>query len=291
MANNNSLRSLLFKNRESMQLNNLTRLNYYDWLKSLCLAMFEWVGFPETVNVRYLETALFDHGKALFFKDELRGFLCLKCTPGSDMNIYSEPLAWKIIAHGYDANIPAYQGVLIRNNDIEQPTHFQVAAFSERLAKTERITDINLNAQRTPYFITGTDKQMLTLVNLFKKVNDGDPVIYGDKSQINLDSVKVLRTDAPFIVDKLDIHKTNLWNEALTFLGIFNANTDKRERLITDEVQANDQLVQMNANVLLKNREIAAEQINEMFGLNVSVKLREDYKQDYSTGWGDLEDE
>jgi hypothetical protein len=80
-----------------------------------------------------------------------------------------------------------------------------------------------------------------------------------------------------------------MWNDALTFLGIDNANTDKKERLITAEAESNDEHTDLSAEVMLKTRRIAAEQINKMYGLNVSVKIKEQKKPETKEGEKDGE--
>ena len=102
------------------------------------------------------------------------------------------------------------------------------------------------------------------------------PVIYGNKRFDLSNKLNVLRTDAPFIVDKLEEHKHNLWNDCMTFLGINNANTSKKERLITSEVESNDQLINYYLNCFYKTRKIAADKINEKYGLNIKVELNKD---------------
>lgn len=270
-----SLWGLLYQFPEEIPSGYELVVNYFYWLKLLALTVFKWNNLPETVNERFLEETLFNKGKILFFNDTSLGFLVLPCNAESDLNIYGEPIKWRVNTHKYNASIPAVNSVLIRNNDLEIGSINQVVAFSQRLAETEKTIDINVKAQKTPVLILTDDKQKLTMTNAYKQYADGAPVIFADKNLLNADAIKVLRTDAPFIVDKLDTHKMNLWNEALTFLGIQNANTDKRERLIVDEVNANNQHVAQSVNIMLKAREKAVEEINSLFGLNVSVELRE----------------
>lgn len=276
----NSLWGLLRKNPEELAVNELTLVNYYKWLKNLSLSMFKWEGLPDTVDERYLEETLFNKGKIIFFKDETRGFLALSCLPASDVNVYGRPLSYNIQSHQYSKTVRAGDGVVIYNNDLEEPTLFTVGAFASRLSQVERTIDININAQKTPILILTDKKQLLTMKNVYKQYEGNSPVIYANKDTLGLDTVSVLNTQAPYIVDKLDEHKLNLWNEVLTFLGIQNTNTEKKERLIVDEVNANNEHVSMNANILLKNREKAAEEINKKFNLNVSVSLRFDDPED-----------
>lgn len=275
---NNSLWDLIIQDPKHLKINELTLVNYYKWIKNLALSMFKWEGLPETIDVRYLEETLFNMGKLLFFYDPDLGHLALACLPSSDINVYGRPIQYNIRAHSYQKNVFAKDSVLIINNDLEEPSMHTVGAFASRLSQIERTTDINMNAQKTPVLILTDDKQILTLKNIYKQYNGNAPVIYADKNLFNSDSIKVLSTQAPYIIDKLDEHKANIWNEMLTFLGIQNTNNEKKERLIVDEVNANNEHVDMNSEVMLKNRVEACDKINEMFDLNVSVSLR--YKQE-----------
>ena len=171
---------------------------------------------------------------------------------------------------------PGKDCVIIRNNDEMIPTSFPVQLFAYRLAEISRTIDINVNAQKTPVLVVTSEKQKLTLKNIYSQWNGFEPVIYGDKSLEAPELLRVLKTDAPIVFPELQNQKQKIWNECLTFLGINNANTEKRERLITDEVTANNNHIDLSADVLLKSRQKAAEQINKLFGLNISVELRED---------------
>jgi hypothetical protein len=132
---------------------------------------------------------------------------------------------------------------------------------------------VNIQAQKTPIMILCDEKTRLTMTNLYNQYSGDKPFIFGTKS-LDLGSFTVLKTDAPFVADKLSVQKHEVWNEVLTFLGINNANTDKKERLITDEATANDEQVSLSADVFLLARQLAAKQINEMFGLNITVERR-----------------
>ena len=79
--------------------------------------------------------------------------------------------------------------------------------------------------------------------------------------------------------DKLYTLKTQIWNEALTYLGISNISIQKKERLITDEVTRNQGGTIASRYSRLESRRQAVEKINEMFGTNVEVNYREDFQQ------------
>ena len=125
--------------------------------------------------------------------------------------------------------------------------------------------------------VQATEQQRLTLLNLYKEVDGNSPVIFGDKN-LDLNALKSINTEAPYVADKLYTLKTQIWNEALTYLGIANINSVKKERMITDEVTRNMGGVIASRYSRLQARKEACEKINKMFGLNISVEYREDYQ-------------
>ena len=262
------------KLNQATRTNYITFSQYFDWLQNLATNVFEWENLPPQIPQHYIEHTLFQRGRALFFKDETLGYLCLPASGNGTKNVYWEDVAFQINAPGYHWTRDISNSVLIWNNNTKSPTADIVMSFAARLANTERITDTNMNAQKTPVLLVGEEKSILTLKNIYKKYQGNEPVIFGDKNFISDNPIRAISTLAPFIVDKMDIHKQNVWNEALTFLGIKNANTDKRERLITAEVDANDEQINSNLEVMLEARNRACKDINKMFGLNISVRVR-----------------
>jgi hypothetical protein len=251
----------------------MTANDYYDRLKLIALSLFEWENLPESCNSRFLELTLFTYGRALFINDTELGFLNMRCTPSGTLNNYDEPISFTAYSTVYNKEYDRDDCVLIRNNYLERPSDHTVMLFSSRLTQAERTIDVNINAQKTPVLIRCDDKDRLTMKNLYKDYEGNEPFIMGGKA-LNLDGLKVLKTDAPFVADKLQIYKRDIWNEALTFFGINNANSDKRERLITDEVNANNEVISINAQSMLLTRQEACEQINKKYKLKVSVKMR-----------------
>ena len=149
--------------------------------------------------------------------------------------------------------------------------------FAKRLYNLDRIIDVNANAQKTPVLVQGTEKQRLTLVNLYKEFDGNAPFIFGDKN-LDLNSLRAISTNAPYVADKLYQLKTQIWNEALTYLGISNLNIQKKERMITDEVQRNQGGTIASRYSRLEARREAVDKINRMFGTDISVDYREDFQ-------------
>ena len=133
---------------------------------------------------------------------------------------------------------------------------------------------INLNAQKTPFVVLCDEKERLTFKNIMNQVHKFKYAIFGSK-KLSLNSIDVLQTKSDFLLDKLQDHKNSLMNELLTFLGINNNNTDKKERLLVDEVNANNEFILVNIEHMYEERKLACELINEKFGLNITVERRE----------------
>lgn len=252
----------------AMVQNNVTYLDYFDRLRMLATSLFTWKNLDEIAGTgasRFLEQTLFDNGRACFVKDEKLGYMALAVNPSDKLNVYRMPtkvMAWSI---GYNKQFNFNDIVYIMNNEIEMPTARTLQLFAYRLYNCERTIDVNLNAQKTPILIEGNNKNMMTLKNVYMQYDGNAPVVFGNKDFDINQRVNVLKTDAPWLVTDLDTHKHQIFNDALTVLGIDNANTDKKERLITNEVESNEQLITYYLNCWYKTRKKACDMINEKF--------------------------
>ena len=264
---------------EEIFLNSWTTIDYLNRLKEYALNMFEWINLPKTVDARFIELVLFEEGKINFFHDKLIGFLALKVNESGKQNVYNEFDKKYIYANnGFSRVRNLRNSVTIYNNYLHTPTYTTVNLYAIRLARVTRAIDLNIEAQKTPVLITCPENQKLSLKNVYEQYKGNAPVIYTD-SEFNLDSIKVLKTDAPFVVDKLTLYKHDIWNEVMTFLGVNNSNQDKKERLVANEVDANDEQIEQARFNMLDARKDACKKINDMFGLNIDVKFRNDNVQ------------
>ena len=264
---------------EEIFLNSWTTIDYLNRLKEYALNMFEWINLPKTVDARFIELVLFEEGKINFFEDRLIGFLALRVNESGKQNVYNEFDKKYIYANnGFRRTRNLRNSVTIYNNYLRTPTYTTVNLYAIRLARVTRAIDLNIEAQKTPVLITCPENQKLSLKNVYEQYKGNAPVIYTD-SEFNLDSIKVLKTDAPFVVDKLTLYKHDIWNEVMTFLGVNNSNQDKKERLVANEVSANDEQIEQARFNMLDARKDACKKINDMFGLNIDVKFRNDNVQ------------
>lgn len=263
---------------ESARRNNRTYIQYYNRLMELAISMFEWKNLPDNVDPRFLELSLFGTGMAVFFKDEVLGYLALRTMIGGKIDVYQIPtIRTAYSASGYHMELDEKNSVIIFNNMIHTNSLLDVENFAERLYNLDRAIDVNANAQKTPVLIQCEQEQRLTMKNVYMKYDGNMPVIFADSS-LNPNALKVLKTDAPYVADKLYQLKVQIWNEALTYLGISNINIQKRERLITDEVTRNQGGVIASRYSRLEARREACNKINKMFGLDIWCDYREDFQ-------------
>lgn len=258
------------------QLNNRVFTDYFYRLMLLARSVFEWSGLEELgLDERWIERYLFTEGKCVFFKDKIKGFMVARVTPNGKLNAFDDPTKVRPYSTGYMGKdlVPDVDCVLIRNNDCMIPTSPTIQLYAMKLADIDRTISVNIHAQKSPVIVKCNEKQMLTLKNAMKQRADNEPVIWVDKST-DFDGVEVLDLKAPLVFKDLELQKHMVYNECMTFLGVNNANMDKRERLVDDEVQANNEQVEANFNMMLKARERACKKINEIFGTNISVKRR-----------------
>ena len=264
---------------ESAIMNNSTFRQYYNRLVELSISMFEWKNLPDSVDPRFLELTLFTDGQAVFFEDEVMGYLALQNAMGGGFDVYRIPTKRRAYAvNGYQKQLDENDSVIIYNNYLHTNSMLDVQMFAKRLYNLDRAIDVNANAQKTPILLLCDDSERLTLENMYMQYDGNKPVIKGVKG-LNPNAFTVLKTDAPYVADKLYQLKTQIWNEALTYLGISNINITKKERLITDEVTRNQGGTIASRYSRLQARREACKKINEMFGLDIWCDYREDFQE------------
>lgn len=261
---------------KALSVNNRTYLDYLNRLEMLATSLFKWENLDKVAGFgasRFLESSLYQYGKACFVKDKTKGFMVLNANPSDKLNIYYLPEKINAWSMDYNKMYPLDEVVYIMNNNMCLPTKDSITLFAYRLYDNERVMDTNLNALRTPVLIEGDTKSALTLKNLYMKYEGNEPFIFGNKDFQISNKLNVLKTDAPYLLDKLESHKHELWNDAMTYLGIDNANTSKKERLITDEVESNNELINYYLGCFYNTRKQACDMINEMFLKDSDIKI------------------
>jgi hypothetical protein len=270
---------LMGKNKEfweTKKLNNRTYLDFYERLMELSINMFEWVNLPDTMDERYLELALFARGKAVIFKDPVMGYLSLNVMYGGRLNIYEEPIERTAYSVGREYNYPLTEdnSVIVYNNRLRTPSMLTIENYAMRLYEIQRAIDTNVKQQKTPFFVKGSEEQMLSLRNVYSQYSGNMPVIMVDES-FKADEMMVFQTPAPYVADSLQTLLKMTWADVYTYLGIENNVSDKKERLVSGEVDSSLAVVEANRLTKLNARKAACEKFNRMFGTDIDVQFRQ----------------
>lgn len=266
---------------DSANNNEYSAIYYLNRLTELAMAMFEWENLPEEIDWRFLEYILYYDGKVLFAKeDAMDEYIVTKVALSGKMNFYRVPEKRRAYAdNGYQKDYTDKNSVVIFNNMLRLPAYPAMWFYARKLWEIDRCIDINVKAQKTPVLILANEDERLTMKNVYMQYDGNQPVIYGSKNMGLQDNIQVLKTDAPYLADKLMQLKNQIWNEALTYLGISNLNVQKKERLVSDEAIRSMGGTIASRQSRLEMRREACEQINKMFGLNIDVNYREDYRE------------
>ena len=276
---------------DSAYVNNQTYLDYVNRFRQVALSQFEWINLPSSMNADFLEQCLYFFGQASLLKTKEYGFINTKCCSNGKINIYGLPSSLNCFSYEFQESRKLYTGlipnqseyeacILVKNNWEKLPTATTMDLFAYRLYEAERSSDVNIKAQKTPIILVGDESSKTTFKNLYLKYSGNEPVIYADKKQLGANSLVAVKTEAPFVADKLQSYKERIWNEALTYLGIDNISSEKKERLVSAEVNSNNEVVNLNLQARLAVRKRACREFNEYFGLTgdnaIDVKVRAD---------------
>ena len=258
--------------------NNMTFSYYYYKLMLIARSLFIWENLPNNMDERWIEKYLFTSGKCIFYKDPVMGYMVAGLAQQGGINCYGDPTSVAPVAENYvysgEQLINGENCYVIRNNDLMLPTFPTIRFYSYKLSNLDRAIDTNVEAQKTPIIIRCSDRQRLSLKNAINQRRDNEPVIWSTDQANIADMVDTLQLNIPAVFKDLQTQKHMVLNEVFTDLGINNANMDKRERMVANEVEANNEQVKAAEDVMLKVREEACKQINRIFGLNISVKRR-----------------
>ena len=267
---------------EQVNDSNFNRL--FNLFSTLALNRFKWDNLPKGLESRHIENALFRFGQAGFVDDKDLGLICLPASPRG-LNVYGDPTEILLTGNGYSKEYKVKDVVRIMNNDLCYPTIVHINYYADKISRCDKAIDMNVRHQKTPYILKTTKQNELSMKNLINKIERDDYAIFIDEKMTNGGDTGLIvdQTLVPFVADKLQEHKNNLVCELLTILGLNNndSNNMKKERLIVDEVNANNQEIEMYLDTDFKNRQKACEEINAKFGLNITVdKVKYDWAKE-----------
>ncbi len=272
MRNKNSVFPHPNSNDRSLITNKRLLDFYYYQLLDMTINCFHYENLPESVDERYLELLLARNGKVVFFRDEIMDYVIMATADNGQLDIYNIPTERTGYAvTGYNVNLNIKNSVLIFNNQLHTPMLNLIEIYADRLARCDIAINVNLNNQKTPVLFQCEESQRLNVQNLIMQWDGGKPIIVGNDNMLKDNSVTTLFPNVPFIADDIQSEKSIIMNEFLTFLGVDNFSSAKKERLVEGETAGNDGLVNLNKLSRMNAREQAVAKINKMFGLDIKV--------------------
>lgn len=272
-----------FRNNPPNNLHEITKRMYRRHLTELSINRFKWTGLPKSIDPRFMELELFRKALVVFYKDyTFDRYLCVAASGNGGLNHYENPVSFTTYGNKYiSKTLKAADVVPIWSNMLREPDIDVVYVYSNRLAELDRTIEIASKNLRRTKVIVAEENQRTSWQNFQRQVDEGVEVIYGSSA---LDVAQVQALDVggdPVGLLNLQISKSKLWNEAMTMLGINNANQDKKERVVSDEVEANNEQVFATRGIALNSRKLACELINDKFKMPDGTPLEIDV--DYNT--------
>lgn len=241
---------------------------YYHLLEELALNRFSWRGLPPTVDERWLEMCLCEYGCALFFEDGRIGrFLVAQAGYQGRLNLYDNPTCFEPVGVNYHYRQlkAGRECVPIWDNRMRMSFKDILWQYARRLADIDKAYDVNLESLKLPTIITADPRTKLTVQNMLQQRQDGQDYIIGYDSLDPGSMFQPWPNTTPYLLDKFIQQKTQVTNEVLGYLGIQSSGTEKKERLISDEVAQANEKVDVFRLSFLKARQTAATEINRLW--------------------------
>lgn len=264
---------------------NTALVEYYTrYLFQKVISVFEFENLPEEWADNYFKYVLFGYGVIAVIYTDKYGVICQDCGL-SGFDVFYQPTRC-IIANPHLPGIKEFK--IHENCEIIklQPDYGSVmdlvTTYADLMALALETTGANLLNSKLSYVFFAENK---TAAESFKKLYDsvasGEPMAVIDKNLLLEDGTPAWQiftqnVGQNYITDRLLNDMKTLEDQFNTVIGVPNANTQKRERMITDEVNANNVDTQCRVNLWLETMNKDIEQVNKMFGTDIKVKYRYD---------------
>ena len=222
---------------------------------------------PLYIDESYVNKILLLNGSICWFVDEVMGLLALPWISMAGLDVYGRPRRVQCYGkNGYKSRILTQnEFVIMWDNTAKRPLAPMVCQYAERYSNAVRTQDINIGQQKTNRIWKTASGQEKSISDLLNNI-DGNVENVITYDGLDITETQAVLSVAPYVTDKLDEYKANLWNEFLGAIGISNININKKERLIKDEV-----LTQMGGTIAMRSvrydaQKKAIDEINLKFG-------------------------
>lgn len=288
-------------NKMAKLQNNIEFQNYFERLFLMAQNRFVWKNNPSSCDNRFMERMFLLCGKTLIANTE-GGLISLGAANSGEINIHGWPLrcyGWGL--NGYNKEFSVYvpgaddssisrqgmtgleaakkpEAVVIYDNPDGYPYVMFIIQAARRLANIMRATDVAVENLKNPFVVTCDEENVKSVREALQQRQDNVAAIIALKGSFSPENFKIWPTAGDTnLLQALWTTHCNIDSEILLTLGQnANSQSDKRERLIVPEVQADNGIRAANINVELEWRKKGCEWVNEVFGENWDVEINED---------------
>lgn len=256
--------------------NSTTYFYYVDSLFRKAQSIYKITGMPDNWDYDYFFTVLLSQG-LLTITDTPLGVLPLRCGV-SGINVFNHPnkviIANPVIGN-LERDIDVDCVVVKMNYNYRSPIMPIIYKYATMLSDCDASIAVNLQNSKVAFIGLCTSKQQAqSMKAMYDMISKGEPAVFVKGDQINAEQIFYNHVKENFIAGEVQILKRKIMSEFLTEIGVNNANTDKKERLTDNEVEANDSEIQLNAGYWLDNIREGLDKANAMFNLNLAIELK-----------------
>lgn len=260
-------------------LNSISNVYYTERLIRLLFGTYDISGMPETWDRNYVYERLFLDGK-LCITDTALGVLPLKCGV-TGINVFDHPTTC-IIANVVLGNLERTIGedcALVHLQYNYGNVWTILRRYSTLLSMADCSLAVNLITSPTTHIFGAENKaEAESFKRMFDDMTQGKPGVFINSklAQRLQDSFVVNKAKENFIGEEIENVKQRIINNYLTEIGVTNANTEKRERLVNAEIESNEQEVACSAQNWLETVQEGFDMANSLYGLNLRITRREE---------------
>lgn len=248
------------------------------YLYNLVYSKFKF-NLPDNWKKNFFRFFLFRWGSIAVIYTKEYGWIC---SPYSitKLGLYYTPTQIEVVNHMFTSGKVGIIGLnseIVKIFDDYGGLDDLVTNYAQQLAQIDKDVNVNLqNANVSIGYYVNNKKEADTIKEAYAEATDGNPLVVTNKRVFDENNGKPFLRDVKnnYIANDLLVAKRTIINEFLTKIGIPNANLDKRERLISNEVNANNAETECMVTLMKENIDESFKKLNEISDLNLSVSLR-----------------
>lgn len=272
------------RKRIPTQLSNLNTLQMYRrQMFNITENRIQYSNLSPYIDMKYVNRCLFRQGVVASFIDDVLGHLILPYQNVGALDCYGRPTSIMCYGlNGYRSKVlNRDEFVLLYDTTGGYPLLYDVEQYAERMALDVRTMDINIAQQKTPRIFTTSTGNEMTVKHIINNIDSYENEVLAYKN-LDMDAINAVLAPAPFIADKVNEHKREIWSEFLRLIGVTDITIQKKERLIKDEVNYSQGGTIIGRYASAYPRDIWKQQCKEKLGIDVDWHFYDNLNTDLS---------